>query len=165
MKTSPKKRLLGGIKKKKICGKDCPRPSRRRRDSRATRSSQSSVSITKVHAVLQRVPSVLRGGTCRQHPRVLVETLCFSRRPTQKLTNPPCCHVLGLSRCIHTTTRSVVDNRVFVLNAPAVAITNSGTASEFLADGWSTESVSRVVRTARTRQENNERKRAEHASR
>ena len=31
-----------------------------------------------------------------------------------------------------------------------------------LADGWSTESVSRIVRTARTRQENNERKCAEY---
>ena len=42
-------------------------------------------------------------------------------------------------------------------------ITNIAAASAFLADGWSTESVSRVVRTARTRQENNERERAEHA--
>ena len=44
----------------------------------------------------------------------------------------------------------------FVLSGPA-------TASEFLADGWSTESVSRVVRTGRTRQENHEKERAEHA--
>ena len=51
---------------------------------------------------------------------------------------------------------------VFVFNAPATVITNIATASEFLADGWSTESVSRVVRTARTIQENNERERAEH---
>ena len=52
---------------------------------------------------------------------------------------------------------------VFVLSGPATVITNIATASAFLADGWSTESVSRVVRTARTRQENNERERAEHA--
>ena len=52
---------------------------------------------------------------------------------------------------------------VFVLNGPATVVTNVATASVFLADGWSTESVSRVVRTARTRQENNERERAEHA--
>ena len=52
---------------------------------------------------------------------------------------------------------------VFVLSGPAIVITDVATASAFLADGWSTESVSRVVRTARTRQENNERKRAEHA--
>ena len=43
-----------------------------------------------------------------------------------------------------------------------MVITNIATASEFLADGWSTESVSRIVRTARTRQEKNERERAEH---
>ena len=41
-------------------------------------------------------------------------------------------------------------------------ITNIAAASAFLADGWSTESVSRVVRTTRTRQENNEREHAEH---
>ena len=41
--------------------------------------------------------------------------------------------------------------------------TNVATASAFRADGWSTESVSRVVRTARTSQENNEMERAEHA--
>ena len=52
---------------------------------------------------------------------------------------------------------------VFVLSGPATVITNIATASAFLADGWSTESVSRVVRTARTRQENNEKQRAEHA--
>ena len=52
---------------------------------------------------------------------------------------------------------------VFVLSGPATVITNIATASAFLADGWSTESVSRVVRTARTRQENNERERAEYA--
>ena len=52
---------------------------------------------------------------------------------------------------------------VFVQSGPATVITNVATASAFLADGWSTESVSRVVRTAKTRQENNERERAEHA--
>ena len=44
---------------------------------------------------------------------------------------------------------------VFVLSGPAVAISNVVTASEFLADGWSTESASRVERAARTKQENN----------
>ena len=42
---------------------------------------------------------------------------------------------------------------VFVLSSPAVAITNVGTASEVLADGWSTESVSSVVRAAKTKQD------------
>ena len=39
---------------------------------------------------------------------------------------------------------------VFVLSGPATVITNIATASAFLADGWSTESVSRVVGTAWT---------------
>ena len=52
---------------------------------------------------------------------------------------------------------------VFVLTGPATVITTVATDSAFQADGWSTESVSRVVRAARTRQENNERERAEHA--
>ena len=42
----------------------------------------------------------------------------------------------------------------FVLKGPAVATTNVGTASEFLAGGWSTESVSRVVRAAGTKTRN-----------
>ena len=53
--------------------------------------------------------------------------------------------------------------RVFVLSGPAIVITNVATASALLAEGWSTESVSRVVRTARTSKENNEKERAEHA--
>ena len=52
---------------------------------------------------------------------------------------------------------------VFVPIGLQIVITNSAPASAFLANGWSTESVNCVVRTARTRQENNERERAEHA--
>ena len=52
---------------------------------------------------------------------------------------------------------------VFVLRGPAIVITNVATASALPADGWSTESVSRVVRTARTKHENNGKERAEHA--
>ena len=51
---------------------------------------------------------------------------------------------------------------VFLLSGPATVITNVATASAFLADGWSTESVSRVARTARTRQDNNGKERASH---
>ena len=49
---------------------------------------------------------------------------------------------------------------VSVLSGPAIVI---ATASVFLAKGWSTESVSRVVRTARSSQEKHEKERAEHA--
>ena len=52
---------------------------------------------------------------------------------------------------------------VFIQSGSVTVLTNVATASAFLADGCSTESVSRVVRTARIRQENNERERAEHA--
>ena len=50
-----------------------------------------------------------------------------------------------------------------VLSGPAIVITNVATASVFLAKGWSTESVSRVVRTARTTQAKHDKERAEHA--
>ena len=78
--------MLGGIKKTKICGKYDMRPSRRRRDYRATRTSQCSASTSvrlttaKVHAVLQRAPSDLR-GTFLQHPRVLVAFPRFQENP------------------------------------------------------------------------------------
>ena len=50
---------------------------------------------------------------------------------------------------------------VYVLSGPATVITNIAAASALLADGWSTESVSRVVRTG-TRRENHESEHAEH---
>ena len=52
---------------------------------------------------------------------------------------------------------------MFVLSGFAIVITNVATASVFLAEGWSTVSVSRVVSTAKTRQETHEKERAEHA--
>ena len=52
---------------------------------------------------------------------------------------------------------------MFVLSGPPTEIINVATASVLLAEGWSTESVTRVVRTARTRQEKHEKERAEHA--
>ena len=51
------------------------RPPKKTSHSRVTRTSQSNVSISvtwptaKINAVLQRVTSDLRGGTCRQQPR------------------------------------------------------------------------------------------------
>ena len=52
---------------------------------------------------------------------------------------------------------------VSVLSGPAIVITNVATVSVFLSKGWSTESVSRVLRTARITQEKHEKDRAEHA--
>ena len=60
-------------------------------------------------------------------------------------------------------TRSNRQPSIFVLSGPGIVITNVATASAFLADGWSTESVSRAVITARTTQEKHEKERAEHA--
>ena len=54
-------------------------------------------------------------------------------------------------------------SRKSVLSGRAIVITNVATASVLLAKGWSTESVSRVVRTARTTQEKHEKERAKHA--
>ena len=133
---------------------------------------------SKVHAVLQHAPSDLRRGTSLQHPRVLVATVGYQENPHL------CLQMLHAAmfqafRGAYTLLRvlAVTENQetqrlldeiqhqpsVFVLSGPATEITKVATASEFPADGWSTESVSRVVRTARTRQENHEKERAEHA--
>ena len=120
-------------------------------------------------------------STCEREP--FGNTLVFwwqlwhIRKPTSLSTDTPCCHFPGFSRCILLRLLAVTKNQetqwlldeiqrqpsVFVLSGPATVFTNIAEASTFLADGWSTESVSRVVRTARTRQENKERERAEHA--
>ena len=133
---------------------------------------------SKVHAVLQHAPFDLRGGTFRQHPRVLVATVDYQEKPHL------CMQILHaamfqVSRGAYILLRllAVTENQetqwlldeiqrqpsVFVLSGPATVITSIATASAFIADGWSTKSVSRVVRRGRTRQENNERERAEHA--
>ena len=122
----------------------------------------------KVQAVPQRAPPDLRGGTSLQHPRVLVETLCFQENPHSglQILHAGMFQVLRRSymilRVLSTTenqeAQELLDEiqqkqGVFVLSGPTVAITNVATSSEFLADGWSTESVSRVVRAARTRKQ------------
>ena len=133
---------------------------------------------SKVQAVLQHAPSDLRGGTFLQHPRVLVATVDCRENPhlCMQIFHAAMFQVIRgayiLLRVLAVTesqeTQWPLDEiqqqpSVFVLSGPATVITNIATVSAFLADGWSTESVSRVVRTARTRQENNERERAEHA--
>ena len=113
-----------------------------------------------------------------QHPRVLVGTLCFQEHPHSclQIIHTAMFQVLRnaymllrvLSTIENQEAQEILDETqqqpgVFVLSGPAVGITNVVTASEFLADGWSTESVSRVVRAATTKQENNGKERAEHA--
>ena len=140
---------------------------------------QSSKDIT-VQCIdfCEATPSDLRGGTVLQHPRVLVATDGYQENPHRclQILHAATFQVLRgadiLLRVLPVTesqeAQGLLDEiqqqpSAFVLSGPAVVITNVATASAFPADGWSTESVSRVVRTARTRQENNERERAEHA--
>ena len=52
---------------------------------------------SKVHAVLQHAPFDLRGGTFRQHPRVLVATVDFQENPNL------CLQILHAAMFIHTT--------------------------------------------------------------
>ena len=128
--------------------------------------------------MLRHAPADLRGGTLLQHPRVLVATLAYQENPHL------CLQILHAARFqvfrgayILLRVLAVTESQearglleeirrqssVCVLSGPATVITNVPTASVFLAQGWSTESVSRVVRTARTRQEKHEKERAEHA--
>ena len=126
---------------------------------------------SKVHAVLQHAPSDLRGGTFLQHPRVLVATVRHQENPhlCQQQLHAAMFQVLRVLAVTESQeTEGFLDEiqqqpSVFVLSGPATVISDVATASAFLADGWSTESVSSVVRTARTRQENHEKERAEHA--
>ena len=132
---------------------------------------------SKVHAVLQHAPFDLRGGTFRQHPSVLLATVGYLEKPHLCMQTLHAA-VFQVSRGANVLLRllSVTENQetqwlldeiqrqpsVYVLSGSGTVITNIAAASVFLADGWSTESVSRVVRTTRTRQENEERERAEH---
>ena len=125
---------------------------------------------------MQNAPSDLRGGTFPQHPRVPVATVDYQENPhlCKQILHAAMFKVFRgayillrvLAVMESQETQGLLDEiqqqpSVFVLSGPAIVITDVATASAFLADGWSTEPVSRVVRTARTRQENQER--AEHA--
>ena len=139
------------------------------------------MTTAKVHAVLQRALSDSRGGTFGQRTRVLVSTLGFQENPHRSLQILHAAMYQDLRgasillRVFSTTEDQEAQDLlveiqqqqpgVVVLRSPASAVTNVGTASEFLADAWSTESVGRVVRAARTKQENNGKERAEHALR
>ena len=158
------------------------KPSWRRRNYRAARTSQDSVSISVRPRRRKRMQfystplPTCEEETFLQHPRVLVATVDYQENPHLCLQ---ILHVASfqvfrgayiLLRALAVTesqsgflTRSNSSRCVFDLSGPAIVITNVATASAFPADGWSTSFVSRVVRTARTRQENNERERAEHA--
>ena len=131
-----------------------------------------------MHAVLRHAPADLRGGTLLQHPRVLVAIVAYQEN------RHVCLQILHAAkfqvfRGAYILLRVLADTKsqeaqglleeirrqssVSVLSGPAIVNTNVATASVFLAKGWSTESVSRVVRTAWTAREIHEKERAEHA--
>ena len=109
MKTGQKKRLLGGIKKtKKPCGKDGMSPPWRRRNCRATRTSQRRASIS-VRPPRQKYVQFCSTPLPTPRRNLPTASTCSGgncwppRKPTSLPTETPCCHVPGLSRCIHTT--------------------------------------------------------------
>ena len=136
------------------------------------------VTTSGVHAVLRHAPACLRGGTLLHHTRVLMAAVAYQENPHL------CLQILHAARVqvfrgAYILLRVLADTKsqeaqglleeirrqsnVSFLSGPAIVITNVVTASVFLAKGWSTESVSRVVRTSRTTQEKHEKERAEHA--
>ena len=121
------------------------------------------MTTTRVHAVLQRVRSDLRGGTLRQHPCALVSTLGVqeNRHRSLQILHAAMYQILrGAPTLVNhrgsggtgASGRDPAAAWGNCLEVCGIAITNVGTASEFLAERWSTESVSRVVRAARTTQ-------------
>ena len=182
MKTSQKKRLMGGIKKTKTLWEkwyDTIREEEKlqsNRDVTVQCTDLCEVTTSDVHAVLRHALADLRGGTLLQHPRVLVATVAYQENPHLCLHHAAKFQVFRdayiLLRVLANTKSQEVQglleeirrqSSVSVLSGPAIVITNVATASVFLANGWSTESVSRVVRTARTAREIHEKERAEHA--
>ena len=113
---------------------------------------------SKVHAVLQHVPSDLRGGTFLQHPRVLVATVGNQEKPHLSMQTLHAA-VFQASRGAYTLLRllSVTENQetqwlldeiqrqpsVFVLSGPATVITNIAAASAVLGDFFSAENDQR----------------------
>ena len=165
MKTGQKKRQLSNIKKTKTMWRRWNEAIEEEEEEERLQSKKDitvqciefcEVTTAKVHAVLHRALSDLRGRKFSQHPRVRVATLCFRE-------NPHCClqilheGMFQIFRCAYALLRvlSTTENQesrklldeiqqqpsVLVLSGPAVAITNVVTASEFLAGGWTKESV------------------------
>ena len=88
MKTGQKKRLLGGIKKSKRCGKDGMRAIEEEERLQSSKDITAqcvdfceATTSEKCVAVLQHAPSDLRGGTFLQHPRVRVATVDYQENP------------------------------------------------------------------------------------
>ena len=166
------------------CGKNCARPSTRKKDYRTARTSQcnASIFVRLPRRKCRQFCSTLL-PTCEEEPSYNTHVFWWQLLINEKIPHL-CLQILHAAkfhffRGAYILLRELADTKsqeaqglleeirrpssVSVLSGPAIVITNIATVSAFLADGWSTESVSRVVRTARTRQENNERERADHA--
>ena len=125
----------------------------------------------KVHAIWQHARSGLQGVVFSQHPGDLVATVGYQENPHRykkklHVATFQFFHGAHIPLRVLTVAESreaqgLIDEiqeqpNEFGLDGPAIVITNVAAASAFLADGWSTESVSRVVITARKRQESYE---------
>ena len=120
-----------------------------------------------MHAVLRHAPADLRGGT-----KAIWEKWYEATLEEEKLQD---IGIQCVDFCEATTSKmhAILQHAPFDMRGgtfrqhPRVVVATVGyqhraAASALLADGWSTESVSRVVRTTRTRRENHEREHAEH---
>ena len=106
MKTSQKKRLLGGIKKTKTLWETWYETIKEEEKLQSNKDVTvqcidfCEVTTSDVHAVLRHAPADLRGGS----------TPCsggncgMSGKPNISSTDTPCSQVSGLSRCVHTAT-------------------------------------------------------------
>ena len=171
MRAGPQKRLLGGIRRTKAMWERWYEAILEEEKLKGSKDITvqcvdfCEAMTSKVHAVLQHAPFDLRGGTFYQEkPHLCMQTLHAAMFQVSR-------GAYRLLRLLAVTknqeTQWLLDEiqrqpSVYVLSGPATVITNIEAASAFPADRCSTESVSRVVRTTRTRQENNERERAEH---
>ena len=126
------------------------------------------VTTSYVYAVLRHAPADLRGGTLLQHSRVLVATVAHQENPylCLQVLHAARFHVFRgayiLLRVLSDTKSQEVPGRleeirrqssVPILSGPVIVITNIATACAFSVKRWSTEFVSRAVRTAQDDQE------------
>ena len=166
-----KKRLPGGIRRTKAMWEkwhEAILEEEKLQDIRVQCVDFCEATTSKVHAVLQHAPSDLRGGTFRQHPRVLVATVDYQEKShlcmqtlhaaTFQVSRGACVLLRLLAVTENQETQSLLDEiqrqpSVYVLSGPATVITHIAAASAFLADGWSTESVSRENNKDQTRKQ------------
>ena len=184
MKVGQRQRLTGGSRELRECWQRGTRRSRRRRDSSVTGPLQSSVPIFAKRPLQERTQfcttlALTFDEDLFRDSRVYSwQLVCFQKKSLAsfQILHAAMHHILRgaaiLLRLLSTpedleSRKLPVEIKqqpgVIDLSGPAVASTNVGTATEFLAEGWSTESVIRVARSARTKQRNSGQECAEQA--